>query len=316
MQSYKTLFLAPIAAGAFFLCSCGDQAADTEKAVEAPAPKKPSYPATADAAVKMIADEVSKGKLGVIWKSMPSSYQTDVSDYVALASTKLDAELYDKTFAFLGKLADVADKQKDFILNSELGGGQPVEAKQQLEAVLPSLVEIFRGIAGSEIATLEALKTFDGQKFFESTLSDLVEDVDTLSQLSDETEFTLSDLSQLSVEVVEAMGDQATLKMTVPDEEPETQSFTKIEDRWVPSEIAASWTQSFEEAKAQLDALSEEELAAKKPQILGAFAMIDGVLTQLDSAETQEQFDQALQGAMMPIMGLMMMGGGMGMPGQ
>jgi len=40
--------------------------------------------------------------------------------------------------------------------------------------------------------------------------------------------------------------------------------------------------------------------------------MFEGILTQIEAAETQEQFDQALQGAMMPIMGLMMMQGGMG----
>ena len=45
---------------------------------------------------------------------------------------------------------------------------------------------------------------------------------------------------------------------------------------------------------------------------MGVLTMIDGVLTQIAAAETQEQFDQSLQGAMMPIMGLMMMGQSMG----
>ena len=40
--------------------------------------------------------------------------------------------------------------------------------------------------------------------------------------------------------------------------------------------------------------------------------MVEGILTQIEVAETQEQFDQALQGAMMPLMGLMMMQQGMG----
>ena len=45
---------------------------------------------------------------------------------------------------------------------------------------------------------------------------------------------------------------------------------------------------------------------------MGVITMFEGILTQIEAAETQEQFDQALQGAMMPIMGLMMMQGGMG----
>ena len=44
--------------------------------------------------------------------------------------------------------------------------------------------------------------------------------------------------------------------------------------------------------------------------------MVDGILTQLKTAETQEQFDQALLGAMLPIGLLMMqsMGEGIGTP--
>jgi hypothetical protein len=46
--------------------------------------------------------------------------------------------------------------------------------------------------------------------------------------------------------------------------------------------------------------------------MMGVLTMIDGVLAQIAAAETQEQFDQSLKGAMMPLMGLMMMGQGMG----
>ena len=34
---------------------------------------------------------------------------------------------------------------------------------------------------------------------------------------------------------------------------------------------------------------------------MSAFAMADDLLKQLDSAKTQEQFDQALENGMMPI---------------
>ena len=34
---------------------------------------------------------------------------------------------------------------------------------------------------------------------------------------------------------------------------------------------------------------------------MGMITILDGILTQLYTAETQEQFDQALQGALIPI---------------
>ena len=64
--------------------------------------------------------------------------------------------------------------------------------------------------------------------------------------------------------------------------------------------------------KAEFDATSIEDIAAQKPQIMGALAMIDGVLAQIAAAENQEQFDQSLQGAMIPLMGLVMLSQGMG----
>ena len=80
----------------------------------------------------------------------------------------------------------------------------------------------------------------------------------------------------------------------------------------MPSEMASDWAAKIAEATAELEATSMQDIAANKPQMMGVLTMIDGVLAQIAAAETQEQFDQSLKGAMMPLMGLMMMGQGMG----
>ena len=71
--------------------------------------------------------------------------------------------------------------------------------------------------------------------------------------------------------------------------------------------MASVWDLQVEQAKSQLSAVTDEERLARRPQLLGALTMIDGLLTQINAAETQAQFDQAVQGAMMPLFGLMMM---------
>ena len=48
---------------------------------------------------------------------------------------------------------------------------------------------------------------------------------------------------------------------------------------------------------------------------MGMITMLDGILTQLNTAKTQEQFDQALHGAMIPIGLLMMQSMGEGIGG-
>ncbi|MEM7790459.1 MAG: hypothetical protein AAF546_03570 [Verrucomicrobiota bacterium] len=318
MSFSKKLSLTGLSLGLLLITSCGKQSeAETASEPTTPEAETPkAYPDTPEAAIKMIAGEISKGDMGVIWEAMPATYQSDVNEIVALASTKLDPEIYDKTFTFFDRLADVADKQKNFIFNTQLGGEQPPEEKEKMENALPSVIALIKGLAGSEISTVEGLKTFDGQAFFDTTVSKMAEQLEEIAKLSGETEFSMSDLSEVAVSVVESEGDQATLELKVPNEESQIESFTKVEGRWVPTEMADGWVQSIADAKAEIEGVSVEEMAANKPQLLSVFAMLDGVLTQIDSAETQEQFDQALQGAMMPLMGLMMMstGGGMSAP--
>ncbi|WP_269526248.1 hypothetical protein [Coraliomargarita parva] len=274
--------------------------------------KSPEIPAEPDAAIEKISREVGAGNTGILWKAMPATYQSDVNGLVQLASTKLDAEMYEQTFAMFGRLADVAQKQKDFILNTQMLQGQSAEEKAKLEASLPGLIGVVKTLSQSDLSTIAGLQGFDGQAFFETTVAELAQYAVELSKLSDAEQTTLEDLKQAAVEVVERTENEATLKISVPGSEPESEVYRLIEGRWVPAEMADEWSTQMADAKAKLEALSVEEMTANKPQIMGVLTMFTGVLDQLDAAETQQQFDTALQGAMMPIMGLMMMGQGGG----
>ncbi len=291
-----------VAAGALLLTGCG------KKSEEAAAVTIPDAP---DAAIQTVITEFANGNGGILWQAMPTSYQTDVSDLLHLAGSKIDSELYDKSFATIASLAEVIDQQQAFILNTSFMAERSAEELAQLEAALPAIVGLVETITSSELASTTGLLNFNGQEFFDTTVSKLTQYTETLGQLAGE-ESMLSGYINAVVSVVEADDVQATLLTTIPGQEPLEQVFTKVEQRWVPSEMANGWAAEIAEAKAELDATSMEDVAAQKPQIMGVLTMIDGVLTQLAAAETQEQFDQSLKGAMMPIMGLMMMSQGMG----
>ena len=274
---------------------------------------KEAIPAAPDAAIQTVITEFAQGNGGILWEAMPATYQSDVTTLVKLAGTKVDAEVYDKSFATIGRLAEVVDQQKAFILGSSFMEGRSAEEMAELEAALPSVVGVINTLTQSELASTTGLQNFDGQAFFDTTVSKLAGYAEELAVLAGE-EYVLSDYVNSVVSVVEADDAQATLLMTVPGEEPVEQAFTKVDARWVPTEMASEWASSIAESTAGLEATSPEDIAAQKPQIMGVLTMIDGVLTQIAAAETQEQFDQSLQGAMMPLMGLMMMGQGMGAP--
>ena len=302
--THKTFF--PSAAMlAVFFTACGAGISSTEVTI----PDEPS------AAMQIIADEVIAGNCGILWHAMPTSYQTDINAIAQLSGSKVDPEIYDKSLGLVSRFAEVADKQKLFILNTKLGGELAAEQIAEIEAAWPSIIGFIQTIVTSSISSSAGLKAFDGQGFSEQTLPALFKYSNDLAALSNE-ENPFNVLEFDSLKTVESTDTTAVLEITFVNGDVEAEDFIKVENRWVPAEMATNWSKEIGDAKKQLEAISSEEMAKNKPQIMGMITMLDGILTQLNTAETQEQFDQALQGAMMPI-GLMMMqsmGEGIGAP--
>lgn len=288
-----------LTAGALLLSACGDRTRNV------------TLPEAPDAAIQTVVREFSQGNGGILWQAMPASYQNDVNELVQLAGSKLDAEVYNKGFALIGRFAEVAEKQKNFVLNSAMAQSD-AEQRAKIEEAYPSIIGFFNTLAESEIATLDGVKSFNGAAFFENTVSKIADHGREISKLSDDSTEALNKYQNATVKAIEVSDTEATLEMTVPGEMSQTEKFTKVESRWVPAEMARDWATETEKVRTQLNAITPQKIAQNKPQVLGAYAMIEGVLAQIEAAETQEQFDQAVQGAMMPFMGLMMMGQGFG----
>ena len=302
--THKTFFPS-VAMLAVFFTACGAGIRPIEVAL----PDEPS------AAMQTIADEVIAGNCSILWHAMPTSYQTDINAIARLAGSKVDPEIYDKSFGLVGRFAEVADKQKLFILNTKLGGELAAEQIADIEAAWPSIIGFIQTIVTSSISSSAGLRAFDGQVFSEQTLPALFKYSNDLAEISNE-ENPFGSLEFGSLKTVESTDTTAVIEITFTKGGVETKGLTKIENRWVPTEIAINWSTEIGDAKKQLEAISYEEMAKNKPQIMGMITMLDGILTQLNTAETQEQFDQALQGAMIPIGLLMMqnMGEGIGAP--
>ena len=302
--TYKTFF--PYAAVvALFFTACGAGISSTTVTI----PDEPF------AAMQTIADEVIAGNYSILWHAMPTSYQTDINAIVRLAGSKVDPEIYDKSFGLFGRFAEVTDKQKLFILNTSLVGEQPAEQIAEIEAAWPSIIGFIQTIVTSSISSSAGLRAFDGQGFFEQTLPALFKYSNDLAALSNE-ENPFDCLEFDSFKTVESTNTTAVLGKIFSNGDMEAVDLTKVGNRWVPAKMAANWSKGIGNAKKQLEAISSEEMAKNKPKIMGMITMVDGILTQLKTAETQEQFDQALQGAMIPIGLLVMqsMGEGIGAP--
>jgi hypothetical protein len=268
-----------------------------------------TIPDEPSAAIQKIADEMLVGNCSILWHAMPSSYQADVNAIAKLAGAKVDPEIYDKSFGLFGRFAEVADKQKSFILNTKLGGELAAEQIAEIEAAWPSIIGFIQTIVSSSISSSAGLRAFDGQGFSEQTLPALFKYSNDLAAISKE-ENPFGSLEFNRLKTIENADTAAVIEITFTNGDVETEDFIKVENRWVPTEMATNWSTQIADTKKKLEAISSEEIAKNKPQLMGMITMLDGILTQLEKADTQEQFDQALRGAMMPIGMLIMQGTG------
>ena len=159
----------------------------------------------------------------------------------------------------------------------------------------------------SDIANLETLKTINWQKYLSTTGAEIAARAAAIStEKSDDGSYqdAITLLRKTTVETVSRDGNHATVRVTAPDEEPEELSLTQVEGRWVPSDMADEWDENMAEARKGIEEMSEEQIAESKAQAMGFFGMADAMLDELAAVNSQEEFDEAMQGILGPFMGM------------
>lgn len=268
---------------------------------------KPSVPATPDGMVKAVAHGMANNNPAVAWAAMPPKWQQDVDSLVKTFAEKVDAEVYDKTFAVAGKTSAMLKKQKPLITelmkDDQMAGAMPVDAKQ-VEANYDTVLRMITHITDSKAAKLSTLKTMDVGQFLGTTGSAMMKDVSTLMELTPnavEYRKTMKDLRNIKVEVIEQTDTSAKLRVTLGAEVKE-EAMTKVDGKWVPAEMAAEWDQKIAEARAGLAELSGEEMAARKPAIMALLNTIDSGVNAMNNATTKEELQMAAMGLVGMVM--------------
>lgn len=297
---FKTIPIVLLAFSVLLLSSCGKKDEEPAGSSEVVIPDSP------DAAVKTVITEFSNGNGGIAWKALPASYQSDIRQLVHRFGSSADEEVYNKSFSLFSHLTNVIDQQKYFIANSSLIKDQSPENSAQLEAALPSIIGLMNAIASSELSSIEGLLNFNGESFFETTVSECVKHLEAIGKLTGE-ETVLGDYASVEVSLVSKNEDQAVLSIVVPGQAAEEIAFAKVENRWVPVEMENNWQATMKKMKDSIREIPAENYEAQKTQILGVLTMLDGMLTNIESAETQEQFDQSLKDSTMPLLSTLMM---------
>lgn len=265
---------------------------------------------SAEGAIRSIIEGLSSGNAGVVWSAMPEGYQKDVTELVQGFGSGVDVTLWQHITGTIGQIESVLSNKAEFIVNSP--AVQDSGQADQIKAALPGIAAMLKTLA--ESLDLEALKAFDGEKFFNGPASQLLTQGDALSKLSPQAA-SLSSLKTATVETVSEDGDNAILRITNPQDPSETQEvpFVRVEGHWLPADLVKDWDTNIAMAKQQLVGLPEASRQAAM-QVGMVTGMITAGLAPLEAAEDQEQFNLALEQAQQGIMGMVgAFGGGFSM---
>jgi hypothetical protein len=257
-------------------------------------------PDTPDGTVLAVAKGVQENHPEILWSALPESYQKDITEITHEFAEKMDPVIYDRAFALFIRSIEVLDDRKDIILASETFKSTGADAEEIRQGL--SNTQIFTdSLKASEIATLQGLASVDWERFLATTGAQMIE----LASARESNGATnpLDDLESLEIETLEVSEDRATLRISSKDHEPEDVEMARVEGRWIPAEMADEWPQFVEDAREGLAEMNPENMAAQKTQIMMLLGMADGLIEQIASLQTPEEFDAAIGSMLEPFMG-------------
>lgn len=290
------------------LSGCGKSADSGKNADKAGQPTKPLGPAES---MQALIDGVGNKKMDAAWNFLPASYQTEVNGLVKEFAGKMDPEMYHGSFQAAQRITKLLKDKKGYILENETITGLNIPP-EQLDQFWGPTVTVLDSIVQSDLSNLDKLKNFDGGKFLSTTGNQLAENVMVISNLipAKEGEASMSDkMKQAKVTTVSTEGDTAKVKIEVPGEEPKEVEMVKVEDKWIPKNLADNWKSKMDELQKQIASLTPEKVTAQKEQTLAGLKKINEVLAQLEKAENSKEFNATLNPYVAPLamLGPMMM---------
>lgn len=268
-------------------------------------------PDTPDGTVRAVSMALADRHPEVLWQALPPSYQKDITELTHAFAGRMDPTVWDATFGLGRKTAGILRDKKALFLSSSMLKAVG-DDRQRIESGWDTAVTVLNSFFSSDVTRLDTLKTIDWERYLSTTGRELMNQAAEVSKARGDDAFDrefAGKLRQTKVEILSRDGDEATLRMTAPDEEPEVVLLTRVEGRWVPSEMAADWDVKVAAAKKKLATITDEELAQGKAQAMVLIAMADAMLTQLAAVESAEELDQVLQGLLGPLLGGLMQPG-------
>lgn len=251
----------------------------------------PSSP-TAQEFADIIVRELNNKNPMVIWDALPKSKQKQVQEIVKLAATRIEQRTLNAIKKFRGDLMTALKTKKTFVLNSKQIPIPP-DQKSVLEGSydpLVALIEAYIPEGWLDASYLEQVELRELLATYTDELSRRGEDVE--NSLPSTSPFrAMLNQTPSSAKVDSATAKEAMVAFMIPGQPEIPIKYVATEGRWLPEPMLDGWDQGLGSAKAMLQGVNPKDIHKAVSQgLLGAY----GVLGTISSAETQEDFDDAI----------------------
>jgi len=261
-------------------------------------PSNAGVPSTPDGTVMYVSQQLANGHPEILWEALPAGYQGDVTSLTHDFATKMDAEVWNRSFAVMAKAVNLMKDKKELFFQTRLFD-MAGDRKDEIAGNWDTATTFLDTLLKSDVSKLERLQTINWKQFLSTTGAQLMQVMKDASATTEKDSYKndfLAKLQGFKVEVKTSEGDTATIVLTAPDEEPKEIVLTRIEGRWVPKELSEDWKEKVTEARAKVDSLTPETMAQQKMQFMMFLGMAEGMIDQLAQAQTPEQLEQMLGG--------------------
>jgi len=260
---------------------------------------EPAAAATPQEAITRIASGLADSRPEVVWQALPASYQQDVEALLHEAAGKMDRELWNKTFAVLGKLSRVLSEKRDFILDHPMIAAQ-IDDRSKAESNWGAVAGMFDVVVSSELSDPDQMKKLDVGSFLAGTGSRFMKQIARASKLTPDDPFgkQLANLRNVKVTVVSSEGDNARVRTEVPGMPPKEEDYVRVEGKWITRALKEGWPSKMAEARKRVAEYSGDQMAQNKQAAMMQLGMVESALDTLLAAKTAEEFN-AGAGAMM-----------------
>lgn len=264
---------------------------------------------TAGQFIAVLDQELKKQNLLVVWDMLPAKKQAEVQELVRLASSRVEQRTLDLIKRFRSELLGALRSKREFVLNSKVIPYPPGQV-ELLETSYDGIVNLIEAMIAEDLLDASTLQNTELRVVSRKYINDVMARAEELDRLipadSPLKSMIMNPELKFDFKVESSTQYEAMISAVAPGQTNRVpQKFTFADGRWLPAELVQSWDSAMAQSMGGLQSLDPKQL---HKQIGQGLLFVNGILSSISSAETQQEFDEAIQ----QLIGLAQMGMSMG----